>query len=108
MDKKDKRKSERVAINKTLKIKSCDLHEKEGLLVTLISVNLSENGISFESTQPYDIGTHYIIRFTGRDKKLYDIRIEIIRVKEVITHTQYNIGAKFLETDADKIKRFIE
>ncbi|MCD4676822.1 MAG: PilZ domain-containing protein [Desulfobacula sp.] len=104
----NKRKSKRIAKNKTLKIRPCDPHGNEGLWVTLTSVNLSESGILFESNQKYNIGEHYIIRFTGRDNKLHDARIKIIRVTEVITHTQYSIGAEFVAADSDKIKMLIQ
>ena len=81
--------------------------DKSGLLVSLTSVNLSESGILFESSKAYDIGEHYIIRFTGNDGRLYDAGVEIIRVQEIITHTQYNIGAKFIDSDPEKIKRLL-
>ncbi len=83
-------------------------YDKEGLLVSLTSVNLSESGILFESSKAYDVGGHYILRFTGKDNRLYDAGIEIIRVQEIITHTQYNIGAKFIDSDPEKIKHLIQ
>ena len=82
--------------------------DKGGLLVSLTSVNLSESGILFESSKAYGIGEQYIIRYTGNDNRLYDARIEIIRVDEVITHTQYNIGAKFIDADSEKIKLLLQ
>ncbi len=105
MDNNDKRTFDRVVKNKTLKIKSCDNPNQETLSVTLMSVNLSETGVLFESSRKYKIGSEHFIRFTGNDKKLYDVRIQIIRVKEIITGTQYNIGAQFIKTDADKIQK---
>jgi hypothetical protein len=105
MDDNNKRTFDRVLKNKTLKIKSCDNPDQETLAVTLMSVNLSETGVLFESSRKYDVGSEYFIRFTGNDNQLYDIRIEIIRVEEVITGAQYNIGAQFIETDSDKIQK---
>ncbi len=105
MDNNDKRTFDRILKNKTLKIKSCDNPDQETLSVTLMSVNLSETGLLFESSRKYNIGSEYFIRFTGNDNQLYDIRIEIIRVDEIITGTQYNIGAQFIETDSDKIQK---
>ncbi len=105
MAENNKRTSDRVLKYKTLKIKSCDYPDQERLSVTLMSVNLSETGVLFESSQNYKIGSEYFIRFTGNDKKLYDVRIKIIRIEEIITGTQYNIGAQFIKTDTDKIKK---
>ncbi len=104
----DHRQSLRISKNKNLKLLTGNASDKGGLLVSLTSVNLSESGILFESYKAYEIGEHHIIRFTGNDHKIYDARIEITRVEEVVSHTQYNIGAKFIDADSEKIQLLLQ
>ncbi len=85
----------------------CDQFEKDGLWIPLTSVDVSQSGILFESPYEYKVGERYIIRFTGKNNKFYDEQLEIIRVEEIITHTQYNIGAKFVNDDVDIIQKLI-
>lgn len=108
MEKTDHRQSNRIGRSKNLKLLTDSSESKGGLSLSLTSVNVSESGLLFESSKAYQIGQQYTIRFTGNDNKLYDIRIEIIRVEEIVTHTQYNIGAKFMDTDADKIQLLLQ
>lgn len=108
MEKPNHRKFIRISKNKNLKLMSGNPSDKSGLLVSLTSVNLSESGILFESYKAYDIGAQYIIRFTGNDNRIYDTRIEITRVEEIITHSQYNIGAKFIDGDSENIKLLLQ
>ncbi|MCG8632564.1 MAG: PilZ domain-containing protein [Desulfobacterales bacterium] len=96
MNKSDQRKFIRIPSSRTIKIAECGQEKANVLLETLTSVNLSENGILFDSTKPYPVGKHYILKISGKDDKVYDARIEIIRVKEVITKTHYRIGARFI------------
>lgn len=108
MEKTDHRQFIRISKNKNLKLMTGNPMDKGGLMVSLTTVNLSESGILFESYNTYDIGEHYIIRFTGNDDKIYDARIEITRVEEIITHTHYNIGAKFIDMDSEKIRLLLQ
>ncbi len=107
MEKSNKRAFSRILTHQTISMVPCDQYEKDGLWVTLTSVDVSQSGILFESPYEYMVGERYIIRFTGKNNKLYDEQLEIIRVEEIITDTQFNIGAKFVNEDVDIIKKLI-
>lgn len=98
----------RVIKKQTFKIASCDDHASDGLWVTLTSVNLSQTGILFDSPEKYFVGEEYMIRFTDSDNKLHDERIKIVRVKEILTDTHYNIAAVFIDSDSEKISSLIQ
>lgn len=98
----------RVIKKQTFKIASCNDYASDGLWVTLTSVNLSQGGILFDSPEEYIVGDEYIIRFTGTDNKLHDERIKIIRTKEILTKTHYNIAAVFVDSDSEKISSLIQ
>lgn len=108
MAERDNRKSIRIDKNKSLKIRPSGLDNADGLLVSLVSVNVSKNGILFESKQAYDVGATFVLRFNGNDNKLYDAQIRIVRVLEIVTRTQYHIGAEFIDPDRDKIHLLVE
>lgn len=103
----DERNFPRVKKKTTFKITPCENYKRDGLWVTITSVNISKTGILFESPEYYSIGQEYIIRFTGNDNKLHDEKIKIVRTKEIVTGTCYSIGAKFTDTDSEKITALI-
>ena len=108
MAKKEDRKFLRIPIQKTLKLKSSRPDGQQGLLTTLASVNVSESGIQFESTYRCDPNRQYIIIFTGKDDNVHEIRIKIIWVQEIITGTQFRVGAMFDQSDSAKIKLLLQ
>ncbi len=101
----DHRAYSRIPRHRTISIVPFDQFGKDGLWRTLTSVNVSRNGILFESADPYRVGEQYMIRFAGRKGTLYNEPIEIIRVEEVITAAHYNIGAAFLNEQTAGIKK---
>lgn len=107
METPDDRTFSRVKKARTFQITPCDEYAADNLWVTITSANISKGGILFESPKLYSIGQEYMLRFTGKDNKLYDEKVRIIRIEEIVTNTCYSIGAVFTDADSDKIKTLI-
>lgn len=105
MNDTEKRAFSRITTHQTISIVPLDEYEKDGLWATLTSVDISETGILFESASAYAVGEQYMIRFSDKNNKKYDQKIEIIRVEEIITLTQYNIGAVFVNALPDLLQK---
>ena len=105
MNDPDYRAHGRIPRHQTISIVPLHQYQKDGLWATLTSVDISENGILFESSRAYMIGEHYMIRLTGKEGRWIDEKIEIVRVEEVITDRHYNIGAAFVDTVSERLKK---
>lgn len=107
MNKPEERIFLRTLTSQSISMVRVDKYKEDSLWVTIRSVNISQNGILFESPYTYPVGEKQIIRINENDRKFHDEEVEIIRVEEVITDTHYNIGARFLNPKTNIMTKLI-
>lgn len=99
----ERRKSKRIDIDVTIKLKQLTQDEKESVEVSVDVVNLSKDGMAFVCEKDLEINTFYDVNVVLWTKETFQTVIEIVRIEENEDNKLY--GCRFVGIHpADQLK----